>query len=207
MIRREALWDEDFDYLFGDRDVHWWDGDVAEPAVAGDVRVLERRETARYDVPSGPRGDGAGRASSQLSSIRSWTPSAQPRRRPSVDARQTRITIIAVVATAVVVLAALLIWRLSTGGAEDAPAPEVTPSSTQPTLSSGAPTPSAPPMPPPLPPPPPPPADQGPRWQPTYQQEPKPEIGVTRTPVTRMPLSVAPKPVTPPKTATPGGPH
>ena len=53
------------------------------------------------------------------------------------------------------------------------------------------------------PPPPPPPAtasqvNTAPRYDPTYQPNPTkaPEIGVTRTPVTRLPLSVAPQPRT-----------
>jgi hypothetical protein len=55
---------------------------------------------------------------------------------------------------------------------------------------------------PPPPPPPPPatasPVDTAPRYNPTYQPRPTkaPEIGVTRTPVTRAPISVAPQPRT-----------
>jgi hypothetical protein len=54
----------------------------------------------------------------------------------------------------------------------------------------------------PLPPPPPPetasPVNTAPRYNPTYQPRPTkaPEIGVTRTPVTRLPISVAPQPRT-----------
>jgi hypothetical protein len=52
---------------------------------------------------------------------------------------------------------------------------------------------------PPLPPPPPEtasPVNTAPRYNPTYQPRPTkaPEIGVTRTPVTRLPISVAPQP-------------
>jgi hypothetical protein len=54
---------------------------------------------------------------------------------------------------------------------------------------------------PPLPPPPPEtasPVNTAPRYNPTYQPRPSksPEIGVTRTPVTRLPISVAPQPRT-----------
>ena len=68
-------------------------------------------------------------------------------------------------------------------------------------------SPAPPPPPPPLPPPPAPapapetvapPANPAPRYTPTYAPRPTkaPEIGVTRTPVTRQPISVAPQPRT-----------
>ncbi|CAN5732841.1 hypothetical protein BH09ACT7_BH09ACT7_45510 [soil metagenome] len=212
MTQREALWDEDFDYLFGDRDVRWWDNEtVAKPIPAADDYRLNHRQTDR----NGDAAPAAGRISSQLSSIGSWTPSTQQhRRRPSLDARQTRMTIIALVATAVVVVAALLVWRLSIGSDENDSTTDVTPTTTQPTLSSAAPTPSTspmPPLPPPPPPPPPPQPDAPTPAIPRQNQNSWPRSTAPtqndgpRIDVTRAPMSVAPKPVTPPKTATPGG--
>lgn len=111
---------------------------------------------------------------------------------------RTRRAVIALVAAglaaaAIVVSAVLLLLRDTTDDAPPAPTPEplstVVPS---PSLRVGVP--AAPP-----PPPPPPPAQEAPRspvYRPPQQQRPtkKPEIGVTRTPVTRSPISVAPQP-------------
>lgn len=116
--------------------------------------------------------------------------------------KQARTAIIAASAAvaAIVVSGVLLVFR----GAPN-PVDEVTGS-----VSPTAPT-SAEPVqeatsgdaPPELPPPPPPPetassVDTAPRYNPSYQPRPTkaPEIGVTRTPVTRAPISVAPQPRT-----------
>lgn len=105
----------------------------------------------------------------------------------------------AIAAVALVVSGVLLLFR---GPADDA-GPPAAPSSTTPT--SAAPATTSRPAPPPPPPetsPPPapetsaPPANRAPStyWPSRPRQTKKPEIGVTRTPETRSPISVAPKP-------------
>lgn len=216
--QREALWDEDFDYLFDDR---WWDVDTGAEPTAGPAQdfVPDRSENPYDDdVRADDHTVSAGRISTQLPSIESWTtPSTRRRHRPRWSASQTRAVIIALVVTAVVGAATLLVWRLSTGNTDDdQPTSNVTPTSNQPTLSvapTTTPTASrAPAPPPPLPPPPPPPPDpaasaaiprQPQNSRPRYNTPPQNDDG-PRINVTRAPMSVAPKPVTPPKTATPG---
>jgi hypothetical protein len=198
------IWEEDFDYIFGDHDDRWWNGvAVAEPAPA--VESYSRpnqRETTRNgdEAPvTGPI------STQQLSSIGSWTPSTlEHRRRRSLDAKQTRMMVLALVTTAVVVSSAVLVWRLSAGGDENDSTAEVTATSAQPTPSSVAPPPSPP------PPPPPPPEPAAPPVAPRQNPWPRPNDDPTRNDgprinVTRTPLSVAPKPMKPPNTATPGG--
>lgn len=115
---------------------------------------------------------------------------------------QSRTLLIAsgVALSAIVVSLVLLVFRGSPS--EDSPAPTVrTPATTTPLATA---TSEAPPPPPPAapPPPPPPPAEQSTNSapaavQPTARPKPttkEPEIGVTRTPAIRMPLSVAPQP-------------
>lgn len=117
----------------------------------------------------------------------------------------------------VAVLLALLPMLLRSPGPEAptnvTPSTEPAPSSVQPTPTGEAPAltsqpaPPPPPAPPPSPPPPPPPAQDAPVYRPQYpssgggsgSQPPKPEIGVTRAPI-----SVSPKPVTPPSSAEVG---
>lgn len=115
---------------------------------------------------------------------------------------RTRRAVIALVAAgvaaaAIVVSAVLLLLRDTTADETPAPRPASTPSSAAPPSPSSAvpPSPSlrvgVPPAPPPTRE-----APGSPVYQPTQQPRPtkKPEIGVTRTPVTRSPLSVAPQP-------------
>lgn len=100
-----------------------------------------------------------------------------------------------VAAAAIVVSAVLLLLRDSPAGTDEEPTPVPTSTSTvvtpSPTLRVGV---------PPAPPPPPPPPVQEAPQEPVYRptQRPRttkePEIGVTRTPVTRSPISVAPQP-------------
>ncbi|WP_051288912.1 hypothetical protein [Mycobacterium sp. URHD0025] len=113
---------------------------------------------------------------------------------------RTRPAIIALVATAVaagaiVVSGVLLLLGDSPASRSPATTPSPQPSATaptpSPTLRVGVPP--APPEPPPAPPPE---TPQAPAYRPTHRptETKKPEIGVTRTPVTRSPISVAPHP-------------
>jgi hypothetical protein len=120
---------------------------------------------------------------------------------PWYRTRQATTAIVAVsaAAAAIVVSGVLLVFRGDSGTAH-----EVTTSVTPTAPTSAAPlqvASSEAPPPPELPPPPPPPetaapVNQAPRSNPSSQQRPTkaPEIGVTRTPVTRQPISVAPQP-------------
>jgi hypothetical protein len=129
-----------------------------------------------------------------------------------------RIALVAVASAAVVVPIVLLVLPggSSTGPGEPtsvAPQPSTT---APPTVSSAPPKPTN--APPPLPPPPPPPpppapppsedtgsANSQPYWTPDAPAPTaKPDIGVTRTPVTRAPISVAPQPRQAPETADTG---
>ncbi|MGV0810448.1 hypothetical protein ABQF34_00650 [Mycolicibacterium boenickei] len=104
------------------------------------------------------------------------------------------LTAAAVAACAIVVSGVLLLLR-------DSPATEGPEPTTAPSPSATSPAPSQPlrvgvlPA-PPAPPPPPEQTPQAPSYRPTHRpsQTKKPEIGVTRTPVTRSPISVAPQP-------------
>lgn len=116
------------------------------------------------------------------------------RTRPAVIAMAAA----AIAAIAIVVSSVLLVFSGGSGSPGDQNAP-----TTPPTPSSALPSPSPtsePPPPPPPPPPPssePPPASQAPVYRPAPPRTTKrPEIGVTRTPVTRSPISVAPQPRT-----------
>ncbi len=100
---------------------------------------------------------------------------------------------------AIVVASVLLVFRGPAGTGDDVRS-SVTPSA--PTSAESVPEATSAETPPPLPPPPPPesalPVTAVPRQGPQYQPRPTkaPEIGVTRTPVTRAPISVAPQPRT-----------
>jgi hypothetical protein len=124
----------------------------------------------------------------------------------------------AVAAVALVVTGVVLFTRGSAGGVEEStPVPSSNPTTASPAPSSPAPALSpeiAPPPPPPLPPPPPS-ADQitvaptrgyTPPRRSAPSQSDMPEIGVTRTPVTRAPFSATPPPPRTPdrNSSTPG---
>ena len=118
------------------------------------------------------------------------------------------IVLIALVVVAVVLaLMPLLLRGPSDEPTNVTPSTEPAPSSVQPSATSVAPSLTSPPAPPPPPAPSPPPAQETPVYRPQYpssgggygSQAPKPEIGVTRAPI-----SVAPKPVTPPTSAEVG---
>jgi hypothetical protein len=122
-----------------------------------------------------------------------FKPAAVPwyRTRPAVIA-----TIAAAVAAgAIVVSGVLLLLRDSPSAPEQATSPSPAPSATAPPPSPPmrVGVPPAPAEPPPAPPPE---NQQAPVYRPTHRPTAtkKPEIGVTRTPVTRSPISVAPQP-------------
>jgi len=179
-------------------DTNWWDSqdalwDAAEsdPPAHAPLRAVNAADTG------------------------AWRPVLEPRP-PWYRTRPAAIAILAAAAAG-----GLTIVVLAVGGpaADEQDPPGITPSrpsvaSVEPAPSATAPPPSAvappPPLPPPAPPPPPsaeqisPPSGGGghrprPRTA-TPQETDKPRIDVTRAP-----LSVAPEPRTPPKTATPGG--
>jgi hypothetical protein len=133
--------------------------------------------------------------------VNSW--SFTPAPTPWYRTRQAVTAIIAASAAlvAIVVSGVLLVFR-GPGSTVDQVTSSVTP--TAPTSAAPVQVPSSEAPPPPPPPPPPPtetvasPKNTPPRSNPTYQQRPSkaPEIGVTRTPITRSPISVAPQPRT-----------
>ncbi len=155
--------------------------------------------------------------------VNTW--SFKPAPTPWYRTKQALTAIIAASAAvaAIVVSGVLLVFR-GPAGTVDEVTSSVTPTAPTsaqpaPVATSAAPEPPAPPEPPlpplepplpplepplpPLEPPPPPPEtaspiNTAPRYNPTYQPRPTkaPEIGVTRTPVTREPISVAPQPRT-----------
>jgi hypothetical protein len=141
----------------------------------------------------------------QFDAFNANTWSFKPAPTPWYRTRQATVVLLAagLAAVALVVSAVLLVFNGDQGGGPV----KATPSATPTAPSSDAPAPSLtseppPPAPPPPPPPPPPPeqapAERGPAYYPTQRprQSNKPEIGVTRTPATRHPISVAPQPRT-----------
>lgn len=189
-----------------------------EPYFAEETYVAEKPLEAAREVDPAPAPP-ARRVST--ATVNTWTVNGQLRASdtstltfrsppaPWYRTKQARITLVAVAAAAVVVPIVLLAWpdSSSTG-----PAPSTSvapqPSPTQPALSSVPPTPInlPPPLPPPPPPPPaPPPEDTGsaPTYNEPYWTRPAPEP--TQKPnvdVTRAPISVAPVPRRPPKVDT-----
>lgn len=115
---------------------------------------------------------------------------------PWYRTRQALIALVAVVAAIVALVVSIVLLAL--GGPSDTDEAPVTDTSSTPTTAASTPdTTSA--LPPPPPPPPPettssvaPPVYNGPRYEPRPSKP--PEIGVTRTPVTRTQISVAPQP-------------
>ncbi len=102
--------------------------------------------------------------------------------------------------SAIVISVSLLVFRSPSVGNDDTPVQHATTAVTTPLATATSEKPVPPPPPPPPPPAPPPepstvnegPAAPRPTLRP--RQTNKPEIGVTRTPVTRSPISVAPQP-------------
>jgi hypothetical protein len=206
--------------------------DVEMPDVE-DVPLEEQRQFRREPVESAwtgvlaPRNGRNGVAPTEswqtkLSNSGAWDFKASAAG-PWYRSRRVAIAAITVVVTAIVMTGILLLLRgFAADGEESTPAPQ-SPTSVAPAPASPAPALSTamappPPLPPPPPPPPPPPtsAEQitgpaAPRpYLPSRQSAPSqsdmPEIGVTRTPVTRMPMSATPPPPRTPdrNSSTPG---
>ncbi len=115
---------------------------------------------------------------------------------------QSRVLLVAsvVAVSAIVISVSLLVFRQPTTSDESTPVDTTTAVTTP--LATATSEPPPPPRPPPAPPPPPPPpapsaVNQAPsvvRPSVRPRQTKEPEIGVTRTPATRQPISVAPQP-------------
>jgi hypothetical protein len=156
----------------------------------------------------------------QLRASNNSTLTFRPPRAPWYRTKQATIALIAVAAAAVAVPLVLLVWpdvSSTSPGQPTSVAPQASTTAAQPSPSTAQPTPveAFPPLPPPPPPPPLPPAEDAgsadtqpyPQARPTAPEPTqKPDIGVTRTPVTRAPISVAPQPRQSPdnNSATPG---
>ena len=160
--------------------------------------------------------------------VTTWTVNGQLRspnissltlRPPSLPWYRTKQATIALIAAAAAVVAVPVVMFVlrsnpATGPGESTSVAPRASTSAQPTPSTAAPIPTnaPPPLPPPPPPPPPPTEDTGsadsqPYWtRPASPPAGTPDIGVTPTPVTRTPMSVAPVPRLPPQNnlATPG---
>ncbi|MDT5208432.1 MAG: hypothetical protein QOF67_847 [Mycobacterium sp.] len=198
MVEREAS--GDFDYL-------WEDPADSDGLTSGD-EVVEVQAAEELESPPKDPGDdlwdepddnlwGSGHFDAFDDITWHFTPAPPPWYR--TKQALTAIVAASAAVAAIVVSGVLLVFR----GVPD-PVDEVT-VSVSPTASTSAERApvitSAEPLPSPPPPPPPEtatPVDTAPRYNPTYQPRPTkaPEIGVTRTPVTRAPISVAPQPRT-----------
>jgi hypothetical protein len=110
---------------------------------------------------------------------------------------RTLLVLSAAAVSAIVISVSLLVFRHPAVSGESTPVDSTTPVTTPLATAIRSEPPAPPPPPPPPPPPEPPAATQAPAViRPTVRPKPtsKPEIGVTRTPVTRQPISVAPQP-------------
>jgi hypothetical protein len=209
VVEREAS--GDFDYL--------WDDPADAGGLTSDDEVLEVQPAEERDAPPKDPGDDlwdepddnfwdnrpdsgdfpndSGHFDAFNDNTWSFKPAPTPwyRTKPAL----TAIVAASAAVAAIVVSGVLLVFRGPVSTVDD-----VTPSVTPTTPTSAEPVPAATSAepPPPLPPPPPPetasPVNTAPRQYPAYQPRPTkaPEIGVTRTPVTRAPISVAPQPRT-----------
>jgi hypothetical protein len=200
VVEREAS--GDFDYL--------WDDPADAEGLTSDDDALEVQPAEELGSPPKDPGDDLWDEpddnfwdnqpdSGHFDAFNDHTWRFEPAPPPWYRTKQALTAIIAASAAvaAIVVSGVLLVFRGPANTVD-----EVT-SSVTPTAPTSAPVPvatSAEPE-PPLPPPPPEtasPVNTAPRYNPTYQPRPTkaPEIGVTRTPVTRLPISVAPQPRT-----------
>jgi hypothetical protein len=179
----------DFDYLWEDTD--------ASDGVDGHAREVdrEREYSPHHDEPP-PRDDEFD--GFDPFDANTWAEILNPPPKPWYRSRQALGLLIASGAalSAIVVSVVLLVFRELPTGEDIGPAPTAPPTTTPVATATSD---SRPPeLPPPLPPPPPPSAVESapviirPRIQPRLTKE--PEIGVTRTPATRQPISVAPQP-------------
>jgi hypothetical protein len=196
----------DFDYL--------WDDPADADGLTSDDAALEVQPAGELDSPrddlwdepgdnfwdNQPDPDDFPDHDGHFDAFNVTTWSFTPAPTPWYSTKQALTAIIAASAAvaAIVVSGVLLVFR-GPGGTVD----EVTSSVTPTAPTSAQPAPVATSAEPELPLPPPPsetasPVNTAPRYNPTYQRRPTkaPEIGVTRTPVTREPISVAPQPRT-----------
>jgi hypothetical protein len=226
-VERDELPENGRDYADPDTDPdtdRWHlQAQAAEPVSTTEIEHSERdvahdndwddARESRWDGLYAPRNDRNG-----TPRIGEWTFSVS-RREPWYRSKHVRTALIAAAVAAIAVPVVLLAMRGPAPGIEEsttvspqAPTSEPAPTSTAPALSTAMPSPPAPP-PPPVPPPPPPPADTGPApvitrqypqpRQSAPEQTDKPEIGVTRTPATRAPISAKPPP--PPRSGNNSG--
>lgn len=225
MAESVALWGRDIDESTADLDdTHLSDGHH-DPTTAPIPVISDEYEVqdVAVDEPDGYVEDQFGYPQENIGAITHAEPVVD--RRPSAGSTLTfkpapapwyrtkrgLIVLIAVIAVAVVLAIVPMLLRTPGPGSEEpanvTPTTGPAPSSVQPTTNSIAPALTSQPVPPPAPPPPPPPTQDAPVYTRQYpaprggsQSAPdKPAIGVTRAPI-----SVAPKPVTPPSTAEVG---
>jgi hypothetical protein len=217
--------DREFDYRWGDPDDNdGWNGHerVAEPTSVGEVHDLlrEQPDFNLRDEPDEIPWD-AGHAP-PLGDGRLGTPNismltADCRPRAWYRTKQAVTVFAATAVAAIVVWGVLFVLRSPGTGAEDSTTVAPNASTTaRPAPTSAQPSRASAPLPPPAPPPPPSAAQIDPAPVVTGQnpwprpaapsQTEKPQIGVTRTPATRAPISAAPPPRPAPGTnsATPG---
>jgi hypothetical protein len=230
MRQREAPWDEDFDYLFDESESRaWWEGAtaVAEAAPAQPL-APEPGRNGRHRTDDA-EGVGPLTVEPSISETHRPVQSRSPRplapaiptfdawakapKRRTLPQPKRRLVLIALAAAAGAVVVAILMLLLRSPSDDQPPAPSSVLPSSAPSASPSAPSAPAPDLsggvPIEAPPPPPPTAEQiTPAPHGSYPYHPRssqpsedtgPQIDVTRAP-----MSVAPKPVTPPKTATPG---
>jgi hypothetical protein len=197
VVEREAS--GDFDYL--------WDDPADADGLTSDDEVLEVQSADDlWDEPDDnfwdnePDSDDSPNDNRHFDAFNDNTWSFRPAPPPWYRTKQALTAIVAASAAvaAIVVAGVLLAFRGPASAVDEVTGP-VTP--TAPTSAEPAPVPTSAEPPPPLPPPPPEtasPVNTAPRQNPAYQPRPTkaPEIGVTRTPVTRAPISVAPQPRT-----------
>ena len=208
MVEREAP--GDFDYL--------WDDRADADGLTSDDEVPEVQPAGEFDAPPKDPGDDlwdepddnfwdnqpdsddfptdSGHFDAFNDNTWKFTPAPPPwyRTKQAITAMVAASAAVA----AIVVAGVLLVFR-GPAGTVDEVRSSVTP--TAPTSAESVPAATSAEPPPPLPPPPPEtalPVTAVPREGPAYQprQTKAPEIGVTRTPVTRAPISVAPQPRT-----------
>jgi len=163
-----------------------------------DDDLLDEPDDSFWDGQPGP--DDHPNEDGHFDAFNVTTWSFTPAPTPWYSSKQALTAIIAASAAvaAIVVSGVLLVFR-GPANTVDEMTSSVTP--TAPTSAEPVPVATSAGPEPPLPPPPPEtasPVNTAPRYNPTYQPRPTkaPEIGVTRTPVTRLPISVAPQPRT-----------
>jgi hypothetical protein len=201
VVEREAS--GDFDYL--------WDDPADAEGLTSDDDALEVQPAEELGSPPKDPGDDLWDEpddnfwdnqpdSGHFDAFNDHTWRFEPAPPPWYSTKQALTAIIAASAAvaAIVVSGVLLVFR-GPANTVDEMTPSVTP--TAPTSAEPVPVATSAEPEPPLPPPPPEtasPVNTAPRYNPTYQPRPTkaPEIGVTRTPVTRLPISVAPQPRT-----------